>query len=173
MCHHTPQWTDGSSVEFVDFAPGEPNEYSGTSEDAVEMDFRQGLTRFGEWNDASSDEVKRCPRAQCCVGPAGSTQARSTQATTSSSSRNLILSSPRPSVVIAVCCCCCCSPPPPPPQTYEMFPLCETSVPSPIPGQPMTWGTDTTSSFDIRVCIDQDETLYFQDDRLWFQYGGV
>ena len=105
-------WTDGSSVEFVDFAPGEPNDVGDAGEDAVEMDFRTGLTRFGEWNDASND------------------------------------------------------------QAYEMFPLCQTSTPQPIAGAPMTWGTDTVAHFDIRVCIDQDETLYFQDDRLWFQYGG-
>ena len=39
---------DGSSVDFVDFAPGEPNDVGDTGEDAVEMDFRQRLTRFGE-----------------------------------------------------------------------------------------------------------------------------
>ena len=28
----------------------------GTGEDAVELDFRERLTRFGEWNDASQNE---------------------------------------------------------------------------------------------------------------------
>ena len=49
-------WYDGSSVEYVDFAPGEPNDVGEGGEDAVEMDFRQRLTRFGEWNDASAAE---------------------------------------------------------------------------------------------------------------------
>ena len=52
-------WLDGSSVEYVDWAPGEPNDvphedsFEG-AEDAVEMDFRSRLTRFGEWNDATN-----------------------------------------------------------------------------------------------------------------------
>ena len=40
-------------------SPGEPNDvphedsFEG-AEDAVEMDFRSRLTRFGEWNDATN-----------------------------------------------------------------------------------------------------------------------
>ena len=60
-------WLDGSSVDYVDFAPGEPNdshagENAGSgqagreTEDAVEMDFRRNIGRLGEWNDAQSDE---------------------------------------------------------------------------------------------------------------------
>jgi hypothetical protein len=37
-------WLDGSSVQFVDWAAGEPNDVNG-GEDAVEMDFRSGLQR--------------------------------------------------------------------------------------------------------------------------------
>jgi hypothetical protein len=53
-----------------------------------------------------------------------------------------------------------------------MFPVCETNVPRPQPGLPTTWGTATTSSFRVRVCVDQEDTLRFQDDRLWFAYAG-
>jgi hypothetical protein len=75
-------WIDGSSVEYVDWSPGEPNSGGGdaSGEDAVELDFRQRIQRFGEWNDASSA------------------------------------------------------------QEYEMFPLCETSIPNPVPGDVLTWG---------------------------------
>ena len=76
------------------------------------QDFRERLTRFGEWNDATMD------------------------------------------------------------QGYEMFPLCETSIPAPVPGEPMNWGTDVQASFRVRVCIDEMDDIHFQDDRLWIQYGG-
>ena len=105
-------WFDGSSVTYVDFAPGEPNDVNDGGEDAVEMDFRQRLTRFGEWNDATMD------------------------------------------------------------QGYEMFPLCETSIPAPVPGEPMNWGTDVQASFRVRLCVDEADDIHFQDDRLWIQYGG-
>ena len=50
-------WTDGSSVDFVNFAPGEPN--GGTRESAVTLDMRgdqgiitsSGQARHGMWND--------------------------------------------------------------------------------------------------------------------------
>lgn len=106
-------WFDGSSVSFVDFAPGEPNGVNDAGdEDAVEIDFRQRLTRFGEWNDATMD------------------------------------------------------------QAYEMFPLCETSIPAPVPGEPMNWGTDVQASFRVRLCVDEADDVHFQDDRLWIEYGG-
>jgi hypothetical protein len=81
-------WYDGASVDYADWAVGEPNDVNG-GEDAVEMDFRQRLTRFGEWNDATMD------------------------------------------------------------QGYEEFPLCETSIPAPVPGEPMNWGTDVQASFRV------------------------
>jgi len=97
----------------VDFAPGEPNGVNDVGdEDAVELDFRERLTRFGEWNDATMD------------------------------------------------------------QGYEMFPLCETSIPAPVPGEAMNWGTDVQASFRVRVCVDEADDIHFQDDRLWIQYGG-
>ena len=99
----------------MDWAPGEPNgvdNLEGGGEDAVELDFRERLTRYGEWNDATND------------------------------------------------------------QSYEMFPICETSIPRPTPGDPTSWGTATTASFRIRICIDQTDDVFFQDDRLWIAYGG-
>jgi hypothetical protein len=57
-------------------------------------------------------------------------------------------------------------------ETYMMFPICETSIPAPVPGSPMTWGGTTTASFRVRICIDHDDFVYFQDDRFWVQYGG-
>ena len=34
-----------------------------------------------------------------------------------------------------------------------MFPLCETTIPAPVAGEPMNWGTETTASFRVRICI--------------------
>ena len=105
-------WLDGSTVSFVDWAPGEPNDVANNGEDAVEIDFRTRIQRSGEWNDAQTTD------------------------------------------------------------DYEMFPLCETVIPAPVPGEQTTWGTETTSSFRIRICIDHVDDVMFQDDRLWVQYGG-
>ena len=105
-------WMDGSSVGYVDWAPGEPNDVGDGGEDAVEMDFRERINRQGEWNDATQAD------------------------------------------------------------DYLMFPLCETSIPAPVAGEPMNWGTQTTASFRIRICIDHIDDIMFQDDRLWIQYGG-
>ena len=115
-------WVDGTPVDFVDWAPGEPNggshDTAAGGENAVELDFRIGITRNGKWNDASSAP------------------------------------------------------------TYGMFPLCQTApAPTPVPlvggaPWPMVWGTGTSASFNIQVCVDHVDTLFFQDDRLWFQYGG-
>ena len=54
-------WLDGSSVSFVDWSPGEPND-AGSGEDAVEMDFRASRGNFGGWNDASNaDDYRAFP----------------------------------------------------------------------------------------------------------------
>lgn len=53
-----------------------------------------------------------------------------------------------------------------------LYPVCETSIPQAVPGAARVWGTGATSSFNIKVCVDGTDTLFFQDDRLWMQYGG-
>ena len=35
----------------------------------------------------------------------------------------------------------------------------------------MNWGTQTTASFRVRICVDHKDDIMFQDDRLWIQYG--
>ena len=64
--------------------------------------------------------------------------------------------------------------------TELFFPVCQTQPVPPalitpaIGGAPfpLVWGTGSSASFNVRVCVDHMDTLYFQDDRLWFQYGG-
>lgn len=59
---------------------------------------------------------------------------------------------------------------------YGMFPLCQTSPPPPraagTPVPPQVWGTGASATFQLQVCVDHVDTLFFQDDRLWFQYSG-
>ena len=50
-----------------------------------------------------------------------------------------------------------------------MFPLCETNIPQPVQGEAMNWGTQTTASFRVRICVDHKDDIMFQDDRLWIQ----
>lgn len=42
-------WVDKSAVDFISFAPGEPNNVGDNGEDVTEVDVRQGRT--GAWND--------------------------------------------------------------------------------------------------------------------------
>ena len=42
------------------------------------------------------------------------------------------------------------------------FPICETSIPPPVPGDPMNWGTATSHEFRIRICIDHVDDIFFQ-----------
>merc|ERR1711871_980019 len=42
-------WVDKSAVDFITFAPGEPNNVGDNGEDVTEVDVRQGRT--GAWND--------------------------------------------------------------------------------------------------------------------------
>ena len=37
-------------------------------------------------------------------------------------------------------------------------------------GQPLTPGESTT--VHLQVCVDHQDDIYFQDNRIWFQYGG-
>ena len=43
-----------------------------------------------------------------------------------------------------------------------LYPVCETSIPQAIPGAARVWGTGATSSFNIKVCVDGTDTLFFQ-----------
>ena len=76
------------------------------------------------------------------------------------------------------------------------FPLCQVQpAAAPAPGSLVqyVWGTGATSSFRIQICVDHivsvslsrrplrladqkrispQDTIYFQDDRLWIAYGG-
>jgi hypothetical protein len=111
-------WTDGSSVDFVNFAPGEPN--GGTGESAVTLDMRgaqgiiteSGQARHGMWNDDQRTE------------------------------------------------------------TYLLHPICETTIPQARQGGIRSWGSGNSHSVNIKVCVDADDYLFFQDDRMWLQYGG-
>ena len=49
---------------------------------------------------------------------------------------------------------------------------CTSSVSSAGIAPPMVWGTGQTASFNLKICIDHVDTLFFQDDRLWLTYGG-
>eukprot|EP01051_Picozoa_sp_SAG22_P025422 SAG22_NODE_7523_length_731_cov_1.626582_1_plen_88_part_00 len=54
-----------------------------------------------------------------------------------------------------------------------LFPLCNLEAPPvPAPNAPMVWGTGQVNSFNVKVCVGHVDTLYFQDDRLWFADGG-
>eukprot|EP01052_Picozoa_sp_SAG31_P063044 SAG31_NODE_21996_length_536_cov_0.826087_2_plen_106_part_01 len=44
-------WTDGSTVDYVAWAPGEPNDVGDNGEDATEVDMRSGRSETGYWND--------------------------------------------------------------------------------------------------------------------------
>ena len=57
----------------------------------------------------------------------------------------------------------------------KLFPLCQLVSPRPAPpaaGAPTVWGTGRTASFNVKLCVDHTDTVFFQDDRLWISYGG-
>jgi len=142
---------------------GEPNDV-GTGEDAVELDFRERLTRFGEWNDASQNEgyemygrlnyrtaartlFNRPYFAHCC------SSFRRLFAVFSVLTPGIQKVAPKDRGSV--------------PQRSETagervvaadlflvdrYPICETRIPAPTPGAAMNWGTQTTSSFRIRAC---------------------
>ena len=56
---------------------------------------------------------------------------------------------------------------------YRLYPICETAIPPATPGGDRSWGTGSVHSFDIRICVDADDYLMFQDDRMWLQYGAM
>ena len=53
-----------------------------------------------------------------------------------------------------------------------LYPVCQTNIPQSDSTHARMWGTGQTSSFTLRICIDSDDYLFFQDDRMWLQYGG-
>ena len=99
-------WSDGSNVDFVDWAPMEPNGAFGQS--AVVIDLRghlggaSGMARDGEWNDDAR------------------------------ASGNLL------------------------------YPICQTSMPTATAEGVRTWGAGSSTSFNIRLCVDSDDYLFFQ-----------
>ena len=125
-------WTDGSEVNFVHFAPGEPN--GGTGESAVAIDLRGrmgdlGGLRNGEWNDdRRNDDEMLYPLCQTSIPrpPAGCGNAHTSG-----------------SVVTSALDC---------------------------PGR--IWGSGSRTRLNIKICVDDQDTIFFQDDRLWVQYGG-
>lgn len=52
------------------------------------------------------------------------------------------------------------------------YPLCQTSVPQSDNTKLRIWGAGAQTSLNIRICVDASDYLYYQDDRIWLQYGG-
>ena len=50
-----------------------------------------------------------------------------------------------------------------------LYPICQSQIPqSDINGRHM-WGNGMSSSFNVRVCVEADDYLFFQDDRMWIR----
>lgn len=43
-----------------------------------------------------------------------------------------------------------------------LHPICETSIPQAVPGAARIWGAGATSSFNMKVCVDGTDTLFFR-----------
>ena len=54
-----------------------------------------------------------------------------------------------------------------------LYPICQSQIPqSDINGRHM-WGNGMSSSFNVRVCVEADDYLFFQDDRMWIRESPV
>ena len=48
-----------------------------------------------------------------------------------------------------------------------LFPTCQVQVaPAAALGAQMVWGSGRTSSFNLKICVDQEDTVFFQDVRI-------
>ena len=52
-----------------------------------------------------------------------------------------------------------------------LYPICQSTIPQSemSPTARHMWGNGASTSFNIRVCVEADDYLFFQDDRLWMQ----
>ena len=135
------RWADGSPVDYVAWAHGEPNGWNGaTLEDESAMLFSTVQGYDGHWNDVDgSDELNAyCnDESQWNNGQGG----REDDGVSDEDRRNWCKYG----------------------GMYGLFPLCQLQRPPPAaPGAPMVWGTGVTSSFRIQICVDHVDTLFFR-----------
>jgi hypothetical protein len=50
-----------------------------------------------------------------------------------------------------------------------LYPICQSSIPQGEMGGRHMWGNGVSSSFNIRLCVEDHDYLFFQDDRMWLQ----
>ena len=145
-------WSDGSNVDFVNFSPGEPND------------------AFGDWDNTNSGYTETQARGAgedvVAMSFRGTRRGRWNDETASPDMSGF---------------------------SWGMnFPLCQSQVPPSDHTKLRVWGVGATTSLNIRICVDADDyrepappffpkspdqnrclcSVYFQDDRLWLQYGG-
>jgi len=143
-------WRDGSPVDFVHWNPGEPN--GGLREGAVAMDFRCMPWNFPELAGENAPLIN-----QDC----GDHQVRHGEWNDAGTE-----------------------------DSYHLRPICQTEIPQ-VPAnciRPPTsssaatsalhcanriWGSGSQQSVNIRLCVDADDTIYYQDNRIWLQYSGI
>ena len=47
-------------------------------------------------------------------------------------------------------------------ETYKLYPLCEKTIVQATPGGVRSWGAGSHASFNLRVCIDGTDNVFFQ-----------